>query len=463
MRNIWAQPHAPSISTLVAQVRAGTVDPVALLEQSLARLAECDEQIGAFVLVEAAQARAEAHRRAVAVRRGDRLGPLHGIPVGVKDLFDVRGQVTRAGSQVPAGAPAASDAAAVARLRDAGAVVVGRTRTHEFAWGMTTQHERLGGTRNPWDTDRVPGGSSGGSAAAVAAGIVPLALGTDTGCSIRLPALWCGLVGHKPSHGLVPLDGVVPLAPSLDHGGALVRDVADARLVLAVLSGVGLAPPAGVRGLRLGVAAVAGPATPSAPVGAALATAVDRAARAGVRPRPVQIPDAEQLPALYGEAQAGEALSWHRSTGRWPAHAASYGPDVRRRLEYAEQVTPERAAAGAQRRQELRAAVSGLFDTIDLLVLPIASGGPPRIAAPQVVDVDGHPIDLRDAVLPWTALANLCGLPACAVPIGLDPDGLPLGVQVVGPPGADARVLDLAAVVASPSELPAGRRSVPTP
>jgi len=447
----WAQPHAPTISTLAAQVHAGRLDPVELLERSLARLAECDRQLGAFVLVQADEARAEAGQRAAAIRRGDRLGPLHGIPVGVKDLFDVAGQVTCAGSLVPPGPAATTDAAAVTRLRRAGAVIVGRTRTHEFAWGLTTQHERLGGTRNPWDTDRVPGGSSGGSAAAVSAGIVALALGTDTGCSIRLPAAWCGVVGHKPSYGLVPLDGAVPLARSFDHGGALVRDVADARLVLQVLSGAPIPPAAHPAGLRLGIV-VGGAGLPecAAAVSGAMTAAVDLAESAGVFPREVQLPLVEQLAALYSAVQAGEALAWHRSTGRWPAHAIAYGADVRGRLEHAERVPSQVALAGAGRRVELRRRIAAMFTQVDLLLMPIAAGGPPVITSPDEVDIDGRPIRLREAVLPWTVLANLCGLPACAVPIGLDRDGLPVGVQVVGPPGADARVLDLAAVLASP-------------
>jgi aspartyl-tRNA(Asn)/glutamyl-tRNA(Gln) amidotransferase subunit A len=438
----WALPDAPTATALAAAVRSGAADPVDLVEAALARIAESDGDVGSFVLVAADEARADARERS---RAREPLGPLHGVPVAVKDLYDVAGQVSRAGSRVPAGPPALADSPAVARLRAAGAVVVGRTRTHEFAWGLSTQQEVLGGTSNPWDTDRVPGGSSGGSAAAVAAGQVPLALGTDTGCSIRLPAAWCGLVGHKPTYGLVPLDGVVPLASSLDHGGALVRDAADARMALEVLSGRLLAAPAPLRGLRVGVVehgehVVAG-------VARALGEAVDRAADAGARLGPAGLPLAADLVHTYGAVQAGEALGWHRSTGRWPAHAAEYGSDVRAHLTRCEQVTPEQAEAAATLRAELRREVADLFTTLDLLLLPVASSGPPRTADPETVDRDGRPGRLRDAVLPWTVLANLCGLPACSVPVGLDDDGLPVGLQVVGPPGADARVLDAAAAL----------------
>ena len=444
MSTSFARPGAPTARATAAQVRAGRADPVDVVEQALERLAACDDDVRAFVLVDADGARAQARDRAAEVARGAPLGPLHGVPVAVKDLFDVAGQVSRAGSLVPPGPVAERDAVAVARLRAAGAVVLGRTRTHEFAWGLTTQHAVLGGTRNPWDVTRVPGGSSGGSAAAVAAGLVPLALGTDTGCSIRLPAAWCGLVGHKPSYGLVPLDGVVPLATSLDHGGALVRDAADARLALEVLSGRPLPASPPVRGLRLGVVDA-----PAGPVGRVLEAAVGRVAALGGVLRPAALPLADRLAATYGTVQAGEALGWHRSTGRWPRFAADYGADVRAHLERCERVTPEQADEAQAVRRELRLRVAALFDEVDLLLLPVAACGPPSVGDPDVVHLGGQAVPVRAGVLTWTVLANLCGLPACSVPVGTDDDGLPVGLQVVGPPGADALVLGLAAALES--------------
>lgn len=400
---------APTAAQLAVEVRSGRTDPRELVEQALARIAEVDGELGAFVLVDADRARKQAADRAAESPRG----PLHGVPVAVKDLFDVAGQTTRAGSAVPTGPPADTDAPAVARLRDAGAVIVGRTRTHEFAWGLTTQHESQGSTRNPYDSERVPGGSSGGSAAAVAAGMVPLALGTDTGCSIRLPAAWCGLVGHKPTYGLVPLAGVVPLAASLDHGGALVRDAADARLALEVLTGRPLAPEKSTAGLRW---ARAGGLTNDLPDG-----------------EPAELP--RGLAETYRLVQAPDALAHHQAAGWWPQRAEHYGRGVRANLERAERITPAQVEQGRREREQLRRWAEELFTRVDLLLLPVSTVPPP------LAGDDEH---LREAVMPWTALANLVGLPACSVPRGLDEAGLPRAVQVVGPPGADARVLDAA-------------------
>ena len=223
-------------------VREGEVSSVELVERALERIAALDTELGAFVLVLGDQARAEAAERDLERRRGRGGGALHGVPVAVKDLIDVEGVVTGAGSVKLAGNRAGRDAEVVARLRDAGAVVVGKTRTHEFAYGVTTP-----GTANPWDLERIAGGSSGGSAAAVAAGLVAGALGSDTAGSIRIPSSCCGVVGLKPTWGRVPATGVWPLSWSCDHVGPIAATVADVALLDEVLA----AEPAGKRVRRV--------------------------------------------------------------------------------------------------------------------------------------------------------------------------------------------------------------------
>ncbi|MDP3710996.1 MAG: amidase [Mycobacteriales bacterium] len=420
-------------------VRRGGASPLELVTAAVRRCSADD--LGAVVHVAAERALAEATGSLPD-------GPLRGVPVLVKDIVDVTGEVTRCGSlTTTSDAPARADAAVVRALRAAGAVVVGRTRTHEHAWGLTTQHEVLGGTANPVDPARVPGGSSGGSAVAVATGLVPLALGTDTACSLRLPAAWCGVVGHKPTHGLVDATGVSELAASLDHVGALTADVADARLALSVLAGLTLpVTRRDLRGLRVGLPT--GPDLPlSADVAAVLAALVDRVTDAGAEVVEVTAPPAAQQWDCFVAVQAVEALAHHRARGWWPDRASAYGSDVRGRLERAVGVTADQAAQARQAREAIRAQVDAVFDDIDVLLSPVAGSGPSLRADPDHVLLDGARVELRSVVLPHTVLADLCGLPACAVPAGVDRDGLPVGVQVTGPRGADAVVLDVAALL----------------
>lgn len=434
---------------LAAAVRSGQRTPSELVEQALDRMTVVQPHVNAFTSAAAGRARQESVTLTAEARAGQWRGPLHGVPVAVKDLFDVAGEVTGAGSRLPpTGRLADADAEAVRRLRAAGAVVIGRTRTHEYAWGLTTQHDALGGSRNPHDTDRVPGGSSGGSAAAVAAGVVPLALGTDTAGSIRLPAAWCGLVGHKPTHGRVSLAGVVPLAPALDHAGALVCSVPDARLALAVLSGDQVGRNiTGLKGIRIGR-----PVDPSLPVSdrAVHQVVLDAAAAAtsaGASIHDVAVPAWRLLRNVFVVLQGNQAVRYHRSLGHWPARSHLYDSGVRSRLTAAESVTPADVERAQSDLAALRRDALALFDEVDVLLQPVAGSGPSRVAHPDVVMVDGQPADLREQVLPHTLLASLCGLPACSIPAGLDADGLPVGVQVIGPPHRDDLVLDVAELV----------------
>ncbi|MCA1710569.1 MAG: amidase [Actinobacteria bacterium] len=447
---------AGSLGDLARSVQTGERSATELVEEALARLAVVEPHLAAFSAVTADRARQEAEQRTTEAAAGGVRGPLHGVPVAVKDLFDVAGDVTTAGSRIPpTGRAATADAEAVRRLRAAGAVVIGRTRTHEYAWGLTTQHDKLGGTRNPWDTSRVPGGSSGGSAAAVAAGVVPLALGTDTAGSIRLPAAWCGLVGHKPTYGKVSLAGVVPLAPTLDHGGALVRTVADARLALSVLTGQPverrLRDP---RGLRVGRAVDRASPACDADVERLLGLTFASAVAGGADVRDVDVPSWERLRGLFVTVQGGEAAAYHRRLGHWPDRAEQYDAGVRSRLAGAARVSQDDLTLAYRRLAELRQQVEALLADVDVLLLPVAGSGPSRVDDPDAVIVGGQPQDLRAQVLPHTLLASLCGLPACSIPVGVDSDGLPVAVQVIGAAGADELVLDVAEqlqTVAQPS------------
>lgn len=399
--------------------RAGTLSPVEALRECLSVIAARDGELRAFVALDEDGALAAARAAERAWRDGD-AGPLCGVPVGVKDLFDTAGVATSCGSPMFADRVPARDAEAVRHLREAGAVILGKTATHEFAWGITMRHEKLGPTRNPWDPARTPGGSSGGSAVAVAAGMVPLAIGTDTGGSIRLPAALCGVIGHKPTWGSVPLDGVWPLAPSFDHAGPFAATADDAALLLEVLSGRAL-PPAGAT-VRLGFALPMEVAPPVEAALHAIATAVGAVE--------VELPDA--LPA-YAPLFGREAVTTHREAGLWPGRRDEYDPTVAERMAIAERVTDEQMRAAQLERERVDAAMNRVFDEVDLVLSPVCAWAPP----PRLDD----PVDFRPAVTPLVCLQDLLGLPACAFPAGAGPGGMPIGLQLTGPRRADALVL----------------------
>lgn len=406
--------------SLLDGFRAGTVSPVEALRECLRVVSERDGELRAFVALDEERALGDA-RAAEAAWRAGTAGPLCGVPVAVKDLFDTEGLATSFGSPVFEGRVPGSDAEAVRRLREAGAVIVGKTRTHEFAWGITMRNARLGPARNPWDPARTPGGSSGGSAVAVAAEMVPLAVGTDTGGSIRLPAALCGVIGHKPTWGLVPLEGVWPLAPSFDHGGPLARTDEDAALLLDVLRDRPLAPAADGR-LRY---AFALPMEVDPQVEAVL-----RAVAAEVGAIEVELPDAL---GAYAPLFGREAVTTHREAGLWPARSDEYDATVAERMAIAERVTDEQVAAARLERELVDRAMSAVFERADLVLAPVCAWAPP----PLLED----PVDFRPAVTPLICLQNLLGLPACAFPAGVDRDGMPIGLQVFAARGRDADVL----------------------
>ena len=270
-----------SVAELGQGYRQGRFTPLQVVDAALARLARLEPRLNAFAYPMSVAARVQASKATEDFAQDRNLGPLHGIPVVIKDLIDVKGAPTGYGSKVVSPKVATSDASVVFRLRAAGAVILGKTNLLEYAYGIA--HPSIGQTNNPYDPTRTAGGSSGGSAAAVAAGIVPVAIGTDTGGSIRIPAAYCGIVGLKPSYGLVPLDGVFPLSPSLDHVGPLARTAACAATVLSVMSGQAeLSQAVPIKGLRIGILRRHFPkATEHAGIAVCVDAALDALRRAG--------------------------------------------------------------------------------------------------------------------------------------------------------------------------------------
>ena len=430
-----------SLPAIAARLRRGGTDPVSLTREALAAIAASQPTINAFVTVDQDGAVAAAERARDELSRGVDRGPLHGVPVAVKDIIDTAGVVTTMGSRHFAGHVPAHDAEVVTRLREAGAVIVGKTTTHEFAFGPTGDRSGNGPGRNPHDPTRMSGGSSAGSAAAVAAGLVPLAVGSDTGGSVRIPAALCGVTGIRPSLGRVPTEGVFPLSWSLDTVGPLAADVAGTAIGWAVLAGAS-AVGAGGEVSRIGLVTDAWFDRLADPVRAAWQDALTRLASHGIELVDVSVPDGEELLELYRTAQAVEAVSIHHD--RMTRNPELFDPEVRQRLEAAASVSAQDYAVALRRLAEVRATAADRFAGLDLMALPTL----PIVAPP----VDTRDSDLgggwrvpRDALLSHNAPFSSLGAAALSLPI--PSDGLPVGLQLVGPPGSDATLLAMARTV----------------
>jgi aspartyl-tRNA(Asn)/glutamyl-tRNA(Gln) amidotransferase subunit A len=430
-----------TIASAAAALRAGRTTSADLVERSLAAIANDQERTNAFISVDAEGAR-EAARLADRERRGglDR-GPLHGIPISLKDLIDVAGVVTTAASRVLDDRVAPADATVVRHLREAGVVLIGRTNLHEFALGTTSEDSAYGPVRHPMDGRHIAGGSSGGSAAAVASGMGLASIGTDTGGSVRIPSAACGVVGLKPSAGEVSLDGVIPLSASLDHVGPLTRTVQDAAWCFAVLAGRPITALAasslpGVR-LRQLVGYFDHPLDPV--VDQAFGRALERLAANGaiVDRRALDLPG---ILETYTRIALAEGAHWH---ARYlDTRADRYSPTVRGRFLEGRTTLATDFLAAQERRLQFRAAVEGALDGVDALVLPtLPVTAPP--ANSRTLTVGAESMDIRTAMLKHTQLFNLTGHPAISIPI--PSAGLPVGLQVVGRLGRTEDLLAAAA------------------
>ena len=434
---------------VAAQVAARSLSPVELVTACLERIERFDGRVRSFVSVQAEEAVAAAQEAEHQIVSGSYRGPLHGIPVAIKDIVDVSGLPTRAGSALLAdAAPADRDATVVTRLKAAGAILVGKTTTHEFAFSVFTPP-----TRNPWDLDRVPGGSSGGSAAAVAAGMAFAAIGTDTGGSIRIPAACCGVTGLKPSYGRVPKSGIVPLSWSLDHAGPIARRVEDTAAVLQVIAGSHADDPSSasvpvpdylahtdrrVTGLRIGLPDRHFDRLLTPTVAAAVAAAVQRLVDAGAVVLQVSMPTLEQTMDMHLLTILAEAASYHR--GRFPDRDTEYGADVRASLALGDQIR----ASDYLQAQRLRRAALGdalrAFNEVDVLMTPTLPTEAPRVDQGVISYPDGQD-DALTSLIRFTSPFNQTGLPAISVPIAGGADSLPVGLQMVAPPFQEAHLI----------------------
>jgi aspartyl-tRNA(Asn)/glutamyl-tRNA(Gln) amidotransferase subunit A len=437
MKAVESLTSAPLVETARA-LRRRKVSPLELVD-AYSRGIEQASGLRPFITLPGERARQEARRAGRRLARGES-GPLLGVPIAIKDLFATRGMRTTAGSRILKDWVPSRDAAVVGRLRAAGAIIFGKTNLHEFAYGVSNANPWWGTARNPHDPARSPGGSSGGSAIAVVAGLCAGALGSDTGGSIRVPASLCGCVGLKPTFGAIPLDGTVPLGWSLDHAGPLARTVDDAGLILDVLTGMDAGRRArrtSTRGFRVGV--LQGPIFQQVEprVSRQLDAAAAALRRRGLRVREVSIPEMEWTVATQLVTLRAEASAVHR---RWiRTRPRSYGADVRIRLQLGALVAGADYVLAQRMRGRLRAAVGRIFQDVDVLLLPTTPITAPIIGDRSVRWRSGaEPVD--GALVRLTAPFNLSGLPALSVPFGRA-GGLPVGVQVVGQWMDEARVL----------------------
>ena len=435
------------LASVARRLRARAVSPVELVEAALARIRKLEPQLRSFITVtdEAALAAARAAEREIAA--GGYRGPLHGVPLGLKDVIATAGLRTTNGSRIFARAAPAEDAAVVRRLKSAGAIVIGKNNLHEFAMGSTTANPYYGACRNPWNLAHVPGGSSGGSAAAVAAGLCFGALATDTAGSVRSPASQCGVVGLKPTAEVVSAEGVFPVSPTLDHVGAMARRADDVGLILDAIatfprqSGEPHRVEAGK--LRIGVPTSYFYEGINSEVEEALGKALAKLAELGATMHPVVWPAARETAESALAIAAYESARTHAA---WLAERPQdYSPELRERLQAAARVPRadyDRALAGVARlRREFLAAMEG----VDVLAAPTNPVPAPKHGE-QTVRLGAEELPIASVMPRFGAPANLLGCPAASVPCGFSRDGLPVGLQLIGRPFCDKMLLSVAAM-----------------
>lgn len=445
--------HTLSVLEAGKLVADKQVSPVELTRASLEQIEQVEPAINAFitVLADAAMQVARAHEQMISA--GYYLGPLHGVPIAIKDNLYMRGVRTTAGSKILGDFVPREDATVTARLKAAGAVIVGKTNMHEFAWGGTTANPHYGATRNPWDPSRFPAGSSGGSGAAVGARAVHAAIGTDTGGSIRLPSAVNGCAGIRPTIGRVSNYNVVPLAWTMDTVGPMAREVADVAVMLQVIAGHDPLDEASARvpvpdytsGLSRGAAGVRigvvpdyffthlQPAVREA-VRGAIATLVDN----GAREVEVAIENIHGNISAQLTVESTEPSTYHQ---RWlRTRPQDYGEDVRTQLEIGELLLATHYLQAQRYRTLLRHEFMRAFEEVDVFICPTLPFVATPVGATTVEIEEGQEEDMLSAIMQYTGVPSLTGLPSMSVPCGFSPDGLPIGMQIIGRPFDEATI-----------------------
>ena len=453
--------HA-SIAQIAAQIRKGEISPVELIETTLQAIDQHEPQLNAFITVFSEESLERARQAETEIRNGKDLGPLHGMPIALKDIIYVEGTRSTAGSNFFAEESPQFDAALVSKLKDAGAVIIGKTNLHEFAFGVTTENPHFGATANPWDTARVPGGSSGGSAAAVVAGCCAGALGSDTGGSIRIPAAVCGHVGLKPTFGRISVYGVFELAQSLDTVGPMCRYVHDVALMMNILAGYdphdvhsenqpvpdyteGLDQP--IRGRRAGVPKQHFFENLDSEVERVVGDAIKVLEGLGVEIVELDLPSAPAGHEVTLTLLTAEAGQFHQE--RLAAHREDYGVDVRELLEQGLELSATDYVEAIRVREIAKREFVQAFDQVDCILSPTAPV-PAPLRSTHDLSGGSESNRIRPRLTRNTRLINLLGLPSISVPCGFvqvensdSKAGLPVGLQISGPWWSEKTLLQI--------------------
>jgi aspartyl-tRNA(Asn)/glutamyl-tRNA(Gln) amidotransferase subunit A len=450
-----------SIEQIGELFRKRKLSPVELTTLMLQRAERIGLKLNAFITLcnESALKEAKQAETELLGRRGKRCnrGPLHGIPISLKDNISTAGVRTTAGSKILRDFVPVRDAMVVTQLREAGAVLLGKTSLHEFAYGVTSNNPHFGPVRNPWDTNRIPGGSSGGSAASVAAGLCYGSIGTDTGGSIRIPAALCGVVGLKPTFGRASVDGTIPLSPKLDCVGPLARTVADTAAIATALfshqrksrhSKKAARIAKRKRELRLGVLREFMMDDIAVEIDMSFELAIRALQRRGARLVDLSIPMVRETEDAGNQIAWAEATHYHQQAGWFPARASDYSEDVRTRIEMGAKVTATAYLKALEAREKfINAFHLALVDNrLDAVILPTTPIAAPLIGE-ETTAVAGQNRPTRALLLRFNRPANLGGMPAISVPCGRTPEGLPVGLQLIGAVMDEQLLLEIAAVV----------------
>jgi aspartyl-tRNA(Asn)/glutamyl-tRNA(Gln) amidotransferase subunit A len=453
------------LSVLLARRK---ISPVEITNLFLDRIEKHNPNMNAYLTITRDAALAAARESEKRIKQKRSRGPLEGIPIALKDNIWTRGIRTTAGSKILQNFVPDNDATVAASLHRAGAVILGKTNLHEFAYGISTNNPHFGPTRNPWDLTRIPGGSSGGSAAAIAAGLCVASVGTDTGGSIRIPAALCGIVGLKPTFGRVSCHNVVALAPTFDHVGPLARTVEDAALILGIIAGrdpldtTTLAQPRSKpfgdfrqlvrrlhphfskkRPLKLGLPRQYFFTSLSEDVRDAVKSAVHSFEQLGAIVEEISLPQISDGDDASTSIALAEATHYHQSQGWFPAHSAEYGEDVRKRLEMGMDIRAADYLVARDVQKRVRAEFDSALTRVDAIVAPTVPITAPHIGE-NIIEIESAEEPVRGALIRLNRPANFTGLPAISIPCGWADENLPVGLQLIGRAWEEEQLLTIA-------------------